>query len=106
MIARNPLEFHLLDSLPNGRTFNAEYYRDNILSALPPVRSQTIGRKVMTHPDNASPHTSRKCTTFCAERGLRLAAYPPHLPDLALSDFFFFGHVKHCLQGSISRSRG
>jgi hypothetical protein len=23
----------------------------------------------------------------------------PHSPDLAPSDFFLFGHVKHCLQG-------
>jgi hypothetical protein len=36
---------------------------------------------------------------------LRLAAHPPHSPDLAPADFFLFGHVKHCLQGTIFPSR-
>jgi hypothetical protein len=33
-IAWNPLEFPLIVALPKGRTSNAEYYRDNILTAL------------------------------------------------------------------------
>jgi hypothetical protein len=32
--------------------------------------------------------------------------HPPYLPDLAPSDFFFFGHVKNRLQGIVFRSNG
>jgi hypothetical protein len=31
-IAWNPLGFHLLDALPKGDIFDAEYYRVNILT--------------------------------------------------------------------------
>jgi hypothetical protein len=31
----------------------------------------------------------------------RLAAQAPNSPNLALSDFFLFGHVRHCMQGTI-----
>jgi hypothetical protein len=44
-------------------------------------------------------------TTFCAENALKLAVHPPCSPDLALSDFLLFGHVKYCLQGKIFQSR-
>jgi hypothetical protein len=37
-IAWNPLEFYLLDALPTGNTFNAEYHRVNILAELLPLR--------------------------------------------------------------------
>jgi hypothetical protein len=33
-IAWNLLGFHLLEALPNGNTFNAEYHRTNILTKL------------------------------------------------------------------------
>jgi hypothetical protein len=33
-IGWNPLGFPLIVALPKGRTFNAEYYYDNILAAL------------------------------------------------------------------------
>jgi hypothetical protein len=36
-ITWNPLEFHLLDALPKGNTFNAEYYRVNILREFLPL---------------------------------------------------------------------
>jgi hypothetical protein len=39
-IALNPLGFHVLDVLPKGRTFDAEYYRDNTLTALVSVRPE------------------------------------------------------------------
>jgi transposase len=105
MIAWNLLGFLLFDSLPKGHTFGTEYYRDNILSALLPLHPQADGRKLMTHADDAGPHKSRKCTTFYAENDLRLTLYPPNSPDLAPSDFFVFGHVKHRLQGTTFRSR-
>jgi hypothetical protein len=35
---------------------------------------------------------------LCEEIRLRLAVHPPYSSDLAPSDFFLFGHIKHCLQ--------
>jgi hypothetical protein len=43
-IAWNPLRFHLLDALPKGNTFNAEYYRVNIRTELLRLRWQVDGR--------------------------------------------------------------
>jgi hypothetical protein len=43
--------------------------------------------------------------SFCQENRLRLAAHPPYSSDLAPSDFFLFGHIKHCLQGIVFPSR-
>jgi hypothetical protein len=59
-IVRNPLGFHLLEALPKGNIFNAEYYPVNILAELLPLRPQVDGRKLVIHADNARPHTARK----------------------------------------------
>jgi transposase len=85
-------------ALPKGRTFNAEYYRDNILAALTQLQPEDDGRKLVVHADNARADTSQKCRTFCEENGLWLASYRPCSPDLAPSDFFLFGYVKESLK--------
>jgi hypothetical protein len=103
-IGWNPLGFHVLNSLPKGRTCNAEDYRDNILTALLPLRPLVDGRRLMIHADNARPHTSQKCRTVCAENGLRLASHLPYSPDLAPWDFFLFGYDKNCLEGASFQS--
>jgi histone-lysine N-methyltransferase SETMAR len=104
-IAWNPLGFHLLDALPKGNTFNAKYYRVNLLTKLLPLRPQVDGRRPVIHAGNARPHMARKCRAFCEENLLRLAMHPAYSPDLAPSDFFLFGHIKHCLHGIAFPSR-
>jgi hypothetical protein len=42
-IAWNSWGPHVLNTLPKGRTFNAEYYRDNILPALLPLSRRSMG---------------------------------------------------------------
>jgi hypothetical protein len=96
-MAWNPLGFHLIVALPKGRSFNAEYYRDNVLAALTQFQPEDDGKKLVVHAYNARAHTAQKCRTFCEENGLRLAAHPPDSPDLAPSDFFLFGYVKERL---------
>jgi hypothetical protein len=76
-IAWNLLAFHFLDALPKGSTFNAEYYRVNILIGLIPLRPQVDGRRLVIHADNARPPTARKYRVFCEENWLRLAVHPP-----------------------------
>jgi hypothetical protein len=50
-IAWNPLGFPLIVALPKGRTFNAEYYPDNILAALTQLQPEDDGRKLVVHAD-------------------------------------------------------
>jgi hypothetical protein len=96
-IAWNPLGFPLIVALPNGRIFNAEYYRDNILAALTRFQPEDDGRKLIVHAGNARARTAQKCPTFCEENGL-LAPHPPYLSEFARSDFFLFGYVKERLK--------
>jgi hypothetical protein len=98
-IIQDPLRFHLLDTLPKDNIFDVEYYCVNILTELLPLRSQVDGRRLVIHADNARPHITRKYRAFCEENRLRLAVHSPYSPDLARSDFFLLGHIKHCLQG-------
>jgi hypothetical protein len=98
-IAWNPLGFPLIVALPKGRTFNAEYYRDNILGELTQLQPEDDGRRLVVHADNTRAHTGQKYRTFCEENGLRLAPHPAYPPDLAPSDFFMFSYIKECLKG-------
>jgi transposase len=100
-IAWNPLRFPLIVALPKGRTFNGEYYRDNIIVALTQRQPEDDGRKLVVHADNETADTVQKCRTFCEENGLRLSPHPPYSPDLAASDFFLFGYVKERLKGMV-----
>jgi histone-lysine N-methyltransferase SETMAR len=96
--AWNPLGFHLLHALSKGNTFNAEYYRVDIITELLPLCPQIGGRKLVIHADNARPGTAGKCRVLWKERWLRLGVHPPYSPDLAPSDFFPFGQIKQRLQ--------
>jgi histone-lysine N-methyltransferase SETMAR len=100
-IAWNPLGSPLIVAISKGRTFNAEYYRDNILAALTQLQPDDDGRPLVIHADNAKTHTAQKCRTFCEENGLRLGRHPPYSPDLAPSDFFLLGYVKERLKGMV-----
>jgi histone-lysine N-methyltransferase SETMAR len=92
-------DFTLVEVLPKGRGFNAEYYRDNILTKLIRFRPEAGESYLIIHADNARPHTTHKCRAFCAENGLRPVIHPPDSPDLAPSDLFTFGYAEHRLQG-------
>jgi transposase len=90
------LGFPLIGELSKGRTFRAEYERDNIITVLTQLQSEDDGRKLVAHADNAKTHTAR---TFCEENGLRLALHPLYSPNFAPSDFFLFDYVKERLKG-------
>jgi hypothetical protein len=40
-----------------------------------------------------------RLSNFARENHLGIAPHPSYSPDLAPSDFFLFGHVKHALDG-------
>jgi hypothetical protein len=41
----NPIGFHVLKGLPNGRKFNAQYYTNDILAAISDWRRKTGGTR-------------------------------------------------------------
>jgi histone-lysine N-methyltransferase SETMAR len=103
-IAWNLLGFQLAEVLPKGRGFNAESYRDNILTELIRFPPEAGERYLFIHAANARSHTAQTYRTFSAENGLPPATHPAYSPDLAPSDFFLVGYVKDCLQGIIFSS--
>jgi hypothetical protein len=105
-IAWNPLGFHLVKVFSNDNNYNAEYYRDDILTTLIQFLQEAGGTKFILHADTAKPHSTQKCRPFCAENGLRLATHPLYSPDRAPSDFVLFGHVKNRLQVNVFPSHG
>jgi hypothetical protein len=57
---------------------------------------------MLTAPNRTSPENAER---FCQENLLCPAVHPAYSPDLGSSDFFLFGHIKHCLQGISFLSR-
>jgi hypothetical protein len=92
-------EMSLLDGLPKGKTVNVESYRDNIFAALVPLRPQVDGRKAARYTGSARLHKARHFRTFWKQNHLRLPVHSSYSLYPAPSDFFLFGHVKHCRQG-------
>jgi hypothetical protein len=79
-IAWNPLGFPLIVALPKGRTFNTEYYRDNILASLTQFQPEDDGRKLVVHADNARADTAQKRRTFAKKMDCgTFPIHPTHL---------------------------
>jgi hypothetical protein len=79
-IASNPLGFPLIVILHKGHTFNAEYYRDNILATLTQFQPEDDWRKLVVHADNAKAHTAQRCRTFAKKMDCgSLSIHPTHL---------------------------
>jgi hypothetical protein len=54
---------------------------------------------MIVHADNASPDVATCVTEEMDHNSLKRAPHPPCSLDLAPSDFYLFGYVKHQLQG-------
>jgi hypothetical protein len=99
-IVWNPQSFYLVDALPKGQKFNANYYIDRILQPLLESRSTGRGLGLIIHADNMRPHIARKTFKFCQDNRLEMAPHQPYSSDLAPFDFFLFAHVKRVLEGA------
>jgi hypothetical protein len=55
--------------------------------------------KITVHADNASLHVPKCVTEYIEHNSLKRTPHPPYSSDLASSDFYLFGYVKHQLQG-------
>jgi hypothetical protein len=59
--AWNPFGFHLVHALPNSSSYNAEFYGDDILTALVQFLPEAGGRNLILHPDNVRCQTAQQC---------------------------------------------
>jgi hypothetical protein len=78
------------------------YFIAEILEPLSECRSIEAAvneRKFLVHANNARPHTAQLSIQYFNENRMKSAPHPPYSPDLAPSDFYFFGYVKRCLAG-------
>jgi hypothetical protein len=53
---------------------------------------------MIIHTDNAALHVAKCVTDNMDHISLKRALHPPNSPDLASSDFYLSGYVKHQLQ--------
>jgi hypothetical protein len=81
-IVCDPQGFHLVDALPKGQKFNANYYIDKILQSLLENRSTGRGPGLIIHADNARPHSARKTFKFFEGKSLRNGAPSTILTEL------------------------
>jgi hypothetical protein len=54
----------------------------------------------VVHAYNARPQLAKRLKQYLEDNNLKSAPHPLYYPDLALNDFFLFGHVKRLLQGT------
>jgi hypothetical protein len=76
----NPIGFHVLKALPNGRKFNVQYYTNDILVAISDWRRQTGGtrpNKLWLHSDNARSHTAKMSRGYIGLNRMKQAPQPP-----------------------------
>jgi hypothetical protein len=69
----DPSAFHLIKLMPNGFQFNANYYVAQILGPISVWRGTQIGRtnrKLISHADNARPHTAKVTLDFMERKGI------------------------------------
>ena len=62
------------------------------------MEAQIIGRKVILQHDKAQPHTALLTLEKTENMGWEVVPHPPYSPDLAPSDYHFFGFVKNHMQ--------
>jgi histone-lysine N-methyltransferase SETMAR len=104
----SPLGFPILEALGTRKTFTSYYFCETIapqfVEYAPMEGRQARGRRLTIYMDNATPHRSKQTTDFLSSLPLISAPHPPYSPDLAPSDFYLFGKVKHLLMGQKSES--
>jgi hypothetical protein len=76
----NPIGFHVLKALPEGRKSNAQYYTNDILVAISDLRRQTGAtrpNKLWVHSDNARTHTAKIPRGYIGLNQMKQAPHPP-----------------------------
>jgi hypothetical protein len=99
----NPFGIQVLAARPEKTSFDAEYFIDYVLTPieeLPAMRAaMTQKQTLVIHMANSPIHKSNAAIQKIASLRLKIAPRPPYSPDLALSDFVIFGHIKQKIAG-------
>jgi hypothetical protein len=96
--------FHVVDLMIERHSYNTQYFLSHILEPLLPAvfpddrKSHSCQPRL--HLDNCYVHRSKASENFLAENSLIRVLHQPYSPDLALCDFWLFGHMKGALSGS------
>jgi histone-lysine N-methyltransferase SETMAR len=95
--------FHAVDLMTSQRSFDLQYFTDNIMVSLvekvSPKGRNPHARPRHLHLDNCRVHFSRVAEQFIAQDHISRVPQPGYSPDLAPSDFWLFGHLKNSLAG-------
>lgn len=87
----------LVDFLPRGQTINTNSYcetRKKLRSAIKNKRRGMLSRGIVFIHDNARSHTANVTKQLHADFAWEQFNRLPYSPDLALSDFHLFSHMK------------
>jgi hypothetical protein len=95
----NPHGFYVIQSLSKEIKCTGRYYLNDILSQTAALRDVGNCRKMIVHADNSGPNGAKCVTEFMDHNSKKRAPHLSYSPDIAPSDFYLFGYVKHQLQG-------
>jgi histone-lysine N-methyltransferase SETMAR len=96
-------EFYTVNMMTERHSYNTQYFVSHILEPLMlavfPGRRRSHSRLLSLHLDNCRVHRSKVSENSLAENYIIRVPHLPYSPDLAPSDFWFFGHMKAALAG-------
>jgi hypothetical protein len=94
---------YILNCLSEGDRFNAASFVEQILSKfelLPDGQFAKSQKKIFTiDTDNCPIDRSQETIKTIRSMNIQIAPHPPYSPDLELSDFFLFDHLKERMIG-------
>jgi histone-lysine N-methyltransferase SETMAR len=89
----------------SGENVNSALYYEVLLKlqdAIHRKRPSQLARGVLSHHDNARPHTAQATQERLQELQWELLKHPPYSPDLATNDFQLFGLLKNNLVANVT----
>lgn len=97
--------FFIVNFLPEGESYDSEYFISNILEPLSNERQNIWAgskrKKIWLHLDNSKVHNSILTSQKYNVLGFKRTPQPPYSPDIAPSDFYLFGFLEEKLKGRV-----
>jgi hypothetical protein len=72
-------QFHVVEILPKGKSFNATNYIEHIQQSAFELRPESLRRRLIVHADNIRPHLAKQSQEFCQQNSLKIAPIHPIL---------------------------
>lgn len=91
-----------VELLPQGKTFDAEYFTTSILPQINklafPTGYNEGDKKALVHFDNARPHKSAGAQEVFKTNSFEAVPNPSYITDISPLNFGVFGTVKNLMQ--------